>query len=174
MNWLKTLYEVLGSQYPRLSIIISALIGAMIFGAGWWLIGKEYEKEQREAALSGASSPGLSVSVPNTQQGPTLSPVQERLLELLAEYQKKFATGKLVIIRKNGALHFDNDPDKGAEISLVRDLYGSDESGNAIRFEQLMESMPGEYVRFWGEARLDNPFVVSVTDAGMKYLRSQR
>jgi hypothetical protein len=104
-----------------------------------------------------------------------LSPVQERLLELLAGYQKKFAADKLIISRKTGSLRFDNDPKKGSDVSLIRDLYGSTAnlSGKAAEFERLMEGMPSEYVRLLGEARLDNPFVVSVTQKGMKYLRSK-
>jgi len=101
-----------------------------------------------------------------------LAPVQERLLELLVKYQRQFATHKLVVSRVNGGLHFDGEPEKGADINLIQELYGEgDEAARAAQFEELMESMPTEYVRFYGETRLDNPFVVSVTEPGMAYLR---
>ena len=105
---------------------------------------------------------------------PTLAPEQERTLELLVKYQKKFATNKLIIGRKTGKLHFDGDPEKGKEISLVHELYGVGigDVARAAQFEKLLESMPPDYVRFYGESRFDNPFVISVTEAGMKYLRS--
>jgi hypothetical protein len=103
-----------------------------------------------------------------------LMPVQERLLEVLAKYQKAFAASKLVVSRTNGRLYFDGDRNKGKDTNLLTDLYGSAEGdvSRAGEFEKLMESMPAEYLRLYGEARLDNPFVVSVTEDGMKYLRS--
>ncbi len=104
----------------------------------------------------------------------TLLPAQERLLGLLAKYQREFATNKLVISREGGTLHFDGEPEKGQGISLIRDLYGMGEDDTrGTQFEELMESMPPEYVRFFGEARFDNPFVVSVSRLGMQYLRPE-
>jgi hypothetical protein len=57
MDLLKTLYEVLGSSYPRLSILVAAVLGALIFGGSWWLIGKQYEKEQRESGTVRTADP---------------------------------------------------------------------------------------------------------------------
>ncbi len=113
-------------------------------------------------------------SVPVRAEMLILSPGQERLLELLAKYQKMFAANKLVVSRRKGTLHFDGKPEKGKGISLLHDLYGVDESdeSRASEFEKLMESIPLDYLRLYGEARLDNPFVVSVTNKGMKYLRT--
>jgi hypothetical protein len=34
-----------------------------------------------------------------------------------------------------------------------------------------MESMPAEYVRFIPETRMDSPFVVLVTEEGMRFLQ---
>ena len=174
MEWLKTLYEVLGSDYPRLSLTIVALIGFLFFGGGWWVIGQQYEKQRRAITSTSKAETDAKRSQSVIETGPALTPVQERLLELLAHYQKQFGVGKLVVLRNNGGLHFDNEPQKGAGISLLRDLYGSGDPGNAIRFEQLMESMPPRYVRTFAEMRLDSPFVVGVTDAGMAYLRPRR
>lgn len=166
MEWLKSLYEFLGSQYPRLSILIAAALGAVLFGGGWWLIGKQYERDSAKIPTSASASvqPAL----------PVLSPVQERLLELLAKYQRQFAVTKLVVLRKQGTLFFDDDPHKGTDVSLIRDLYGSDKATEDVRFEELMETMPPEYLRFFPEMRLDSPFVVGVTEAGMRYLQSRR
>ena len=50
MELLKTLYEVLGSSYPRLSIGVAAIVGALFFGGSWWLIGKRYEADQQMTA----------------------------------------------------------------------------------------------------------------------------
>ena len=174
MEWLKAFYEVLGSDYPRLSLGIAALIGATLFGGGWWVIGQQYEKQRRAITSTSKQETVAKLSQPVVETSPALTPLQERLLELLAGYQKQFGAGKLVVLRNNGGLHFDNEPEKGAGISLLRDLYGSQDAANAIRFEQLMESMPMHYIRTFPEMRLDSPFVVSVSDKGMEYLRSRR
>jgi hypothetical protein len=108
---------------------------------------------------------------PSASTSPILSPPQERLLGLLAQYQRQFAADKLIIDRKGGTLHFDDNAKKGEGISLVRDLYGSEDSTNRTAFERLVESMPPDYVRLFPETRWGNPFVLSVTEAGLRYLR---
>jgi len=97
-------------------------------------------------------------------------PPQERLLGLLADYQRQYAADKLIVGR-NGRLYFDNDQNKGKEVSLLRDLYGSDDLTNQRTFERLVESMPPEYLRLLPEMRWDSPFVISVTEAGLRYLK---
>ncbi len=77
MDLLKTLYEVLGSSYPRLSIVVAAALGAAIFGGAWWLIGKQYQKEQHEAAAAlpvsaGPKQPSASSSI--SPSSPVVSP----------------------------------------------------------------------------------------------------
>jgi len=172
MEWLKSLYEFSGSQYPRLSLLVAATIGAVVFGGGWWLLGKQYEKAKLAASAPAAVLPAASASALPAQA--ILSPAQERLLELVASHQRQFAARKLVIGRKTGVLHFDDDQPRSAGVSLLRDLFGSDDSTNAPHFEQLVESMPPEYLRLLPEMRWDSPFVVSVTEAGMKYLQSRK
>jgi hypothetical protein len=109
----------------------------------------------------------------NNSRERSLLPQQERLLALLASYQRQFGANKLIISRADGSLHFDGDPERGSDISLVRDLFGSIDTHNGGRFEQLVENMPSEYVRLLGETRLDNPLVISVTEAGNSYLRKK-
>jgi len=105
-----------------------------------------------------------------------LSPPQERLLSLLFRYQRDFAASKLVIGRK-GQLFFDDmERRNSVKINLLTELYGSKDNDNSrlSDFVSLMESLPPEYVRFHAEARFDNPFVVSVTSDGVKYLREPK
>jgi hypothetical protein len=44
---IKTAYEVVGIPHPRASLAMAALVGAVLFGLAWWLIGKGYEISQR-------------------------------------------------------------------------------------------------------------------------------
>lgn len=162
MNWLQSVYEVIGAPYPRLSIVVAAMVGAFVFGGGWWLVGRQHAKDNTPPATA-----PVSVS---TTEGQTLLPQQQRLLELLAGYQRQFAASKLVISRSDGSLQFDGTPDRAIGVSVIRDLYGTVDGRNAGRFEELIESMPPDYVRLIAEARWDNPFVVNVTPAGVKRL----
>jgi len=86
---------------------------------------------------------------------------------VLAGYQKQFAASRLVVSRTDGRLHFDDDPKRGSDVSLIADLFGSVSEYNAGRFEELVHSVPVEFIRVTSEARWDNPFVLSVTAAGM-------
>jgi hypothetical protein len=123
---------------------------------------------------------GVLIFVPRTTDhphptspltSPILSPPQERLLGLIADYQRQFAANKLIIGRTDGRLYFDDSQTKGEGISLVHDLYGSEDATNRASFERLVESMPPEYLRLLPEMRFDSPFVASVTEAGLRYLR---
>lgn len=126
------------------------------------------------AAVVGPSIKSAVEPLEGTSPAGVLLPPQERLLELLAKYQERFGASKLVISRSNGTLYFDDDPRRGAGVSLLKDLYGSVDAHRAGRFEELVESMPAEYVRVIAESRFDNPFVLRVTGAGIKHLRGKR
>lgn len=62
------------------------------------------------------------------------------------------------------------------KVNFLTELYGSKENdySRLSDFISLMESLPIKYVRFHAEARFDNPFVVSVTSDGVKYLREPK
>jgi len=100
-----------------------------------------------------------------------LLPAQGRLLELVAHYQRQFAASKLVVLRETGKLVFDDQPARGDEVNLIRDLYGSVDALDAARFVALVESMPAVYLQLLPETRWDNPFVLTITEAGSEYLR---
>ncbi len=104
-----------------------------------------------------------------------LSPIQERLLRLLADYQQRFAVHKLIIARA-GKLYFDPDsPHSETKVSLLTDLFGvkEDDESRARELEMLIEQMPDEYLRRLPESRFDNPFVVAVSEEGINYLRGK-
>jgi hypothetical protein len=105
---------------------------------------------------------------------PVLSPSQERLLILRADYQRQYAASKLVVSRKDGRLHFDGDLEKGKDVSLIRDLFGSVDSSKQTEFVGLMESIPPEYLRSFPEMRWGSPFVVGITDSGSRYMRERQ
>lgn len=154
-----------------------------------WIVAYNLAESISPPPASPAPSPPSSTRSPSTSIGvvqgpviinqggsltsadPVMSPVQERLLEILAKHQRQFAASKLVVGRKDGKLHFDDDPSKAADLSVVADLYGSETPARQAEFERLVESMPPEYLRLIPEARWDSPFVVSVTEKGMTHLR---
>ncbi len=101
---------------------------------------------------------------------PLLKAQQERLLALINSYQAELGARKLIVDRHNGTLYFDDPQRSEPKYNFMKDIYGSMQQSNAGLFEELMESMPPEYVRFFPEARFGNPFVISITEEGKLYL----
>lgn len=55
MDWLKALYELVGVPFPRLSLAVAALIGAVLLSGAWWLVGRQYRRDQPPTTSSGQS-----------------------------------------------------------------------------------------------------------------------
>jgi hypothetical protein len=111
--------------------------------------------------------------------GPVLTPSQESLLRTIHKYQVRFAADKLVIGR-NGGLHFDapqrDDPAmKDVRINVAADVLGGhmEPAARNREFELVMNSIPTDYLRHIPEGRMDSPFVVTITEAGIRYLRGR-
>jgi len=105
---------------------------------------------------------------------PVLNPAQEKLLSIISDNQREYAATKLVIGR-NGILYVDKPKEARVERNILAVLFGSqsDDPSYVARFNDLMEGMPEAYLRRIPEARFDNPYVVSVTDEGSRYLRKK-
>jgi hypothetical protein len=108
---------------------------------------------------------------PYTAQAPVLDPQKEKLLTLIHKYQVQLGASKLIVLR-DGRIYDDQTRSIIAGIDLGSELFGAG-SSPAVRgpqFERLMESMPSEYLRMIPESRLGSPFVVTITEAGIRYL----
>ena len=59
--------------------------------------------------------------------------------------------------------------------NLLAALFGAREGdlSRSKEFERLMELLPDVYLRRYPETRINSPFVVGVTDEGVKYLRGK-
>jgi hypothetical protein len=111
-------------------------------------------------------------SAPQAQQSsplPGLEPLQDKLLEELAHLQKENGALKLVLDRKGYLVM------RGKKHGILANIYGEEIHTEAREqaFERLVESMPEIYLRRLPETLLDNPFVVTVTQEGMRYLRGR-
>jgi len=100
----------------------------------------------------------------------TLQPQEEALLTIIHKYQVQFSAKKLIIGR-TGAI-FDDPNRKNTDINVAAELFGSENvsSEQLQEFESLIEGMPENYLRFFPETRLGSPFVVSITEEGIRYL----
>ena len=67
MEWLKAIYGVIGAEYPILSLIGAAVLGAFLLGGAWWLVGREYRKEYREIAEVTAAPSQPSIEADGTR-----------------------------------------------------------------------------------------------------------
>ena len=52
MDWLKAIYGVFGAEYPILSLVGAAVLGAFMLGGAWWLVGHEYRKEHPQTVTA--------------------------------------------------------------------------------------------------------------------------
>ena len=109
---------------------------------------------------------------PLTQQEtrlPGLEPLQDKLLETIAHFQKELGEPKLVLARNGYLVRGDK------KNTILGHVFGGALHSEAQEqaFEHLVESMPEVYLRRMPETRFDNPFVVTVTPEGMRYLRGR-
>lgn len=126
---------------------IFVAIGIFLAAVGSFLVYYGQNLLRTSSTLSPAGQTG------GAQVLRVLSPQQERLLRVIHKYQVDFGADKLVIAAE--AL--------GA---------GADPAARNREFEILMNGLPLEYLRQLPEMRLGSPFVVTITDAGIGYLKS--
>ena len=72
IQWLKAIYEVFGSPYPRVSLVVVAILGALGASALWVFAAKQVEKDHAAAAKSASppTSAPTSISGPASTTGP--------------------------------------------------------------------------------------------------------
>ena len=90
MSALDTLYEIFGNRFPIPSQIIACLVGAIVFGFGWYSIGRHYRNEQAKTA----NVPAANLSFPPTPVE-SESPSQSQKETTSAE-EKKTASAQAV------------------------------------------------------------------------------
>jgi len=102
-----------------------------------------------------------------------LPPQQERILFLIYKNQLQLGVRKLILGR-NGDIYSD-DPKlrESLKVNLIKELFGSAADPKAYQneFEAAVEAIPERYLKKFAEMRLDSPFVVAITDEGIKYIR---
>lgn len=93
-----------------------------------------------------------------------------RLLQLIADCQQRHRVDKVVVRRDGSGLSVVYGNGQTVPLADVHPLaaVGSDD---ADRFADLVASVPTEYLTALSERRLGNPFVLRVTDTGLRYLR---
>jgi len=72
LEWPKIIYETIGAKHPVLSLIAASLLGAFLFGGGWWLIGEQYKRdaEKLHVTPSPVVTPAPSSTGSATANGP--------------------------------------------------------------------------------------------------------
>ncbi len=106
MDWAKLIYEVVGPKYPIASQIIVTLLGALIFGGGWWLIGKHSAKS--DASHVSANSITLPVA-----SGP-----KDEIINAPSDALEMLSPDDLKIRVKNG---FDGKATNGLILEFIND-----------------------------------------------------
>ena len=97
-----------------------------------------------------------------------------RLLRLIADCQQRHRVDKVVVRRDGSALSVVYGNGQTVPVPDVRprdEALPATEPDAAARFEALVASIPGDYLSTLSERRLGSPFVLRVTDTGLRYLR---
>lgn len=106
LDLLRTLYEVLGGNYPRASTAIAALIGAVLFGGGWWLIGRGVEAKRSVEPTQQKPTSQLSVQAkvpPASRSGDgDLGMTLEELDKKYRSLDGRFAEQEALVRESNG------------------------------------------------------------------------
>jgi hypothetical protein len=73
LEWLKALYETFGTPYPRASLVVVAVLGAIFSAAVWVFAAKQVEKDHQvpsnPSRVSGPASTAGPQSPANTGNG---------------------------------------------------------------------------------------------------------
>lgn len=110
-----------------------------------------------------------------TSRARPLSEPEQRLLRLVADCRQRFKVDKVVVRRDGsgmGAVYGNGQtvpvPDVCPRLETLPEL--ADDVA-AARFEALVAGIPEEYVTALSERRIGNPFVLRLTETGLRYLR---
>ncbi|MDX2169954.1 MAG: hypothetical protein SF182_22990, partial [Deltaproteobacteria bacterium] len=109
------------------------------------------------------------------QRARPLSDAEQRLLRLVADCRQRFKVDKVVVRRDGsamGAVYGNGQtvpvPDVCPRAEALPDHPGD---AAAARFEALVTGIPDDYLTALPERRLGNPFVLRITETGLRYLR---
>jgi hypothetical protein len=56
LAWFKPIYELVGTPFPKTSLIAVMVLGAAISGGFWSLVGKQVAKDNRQQSLTNGSA----------------------------------------------------------------------------------------------------------------------
>lgn len=77
MDWLKAIYGVVGAEYPILSLAVASLVGEILFGGAWWLVGREYRQQHPSVAVRNEAKPVGLPSSSTSSRGDRPATAQE-------------------------------------------------------------------------------------------------
>jgi hypothetical protein len=60
LNYLKDFYGIVGAKHPTLSLALASLLGAILFGGSWIIVGRLYSADQAAAAKTPSSHAEVS------------------------------------------------------------------------------------------------------------------
>lgn len=94
MELLKAIYGAFGATYPIASLIIAAILGALVSGGAWWTIGKLYDKDQEEKRVITTSQKHIAMEREANEQGSQsvdelISLLDSRFENIIADIEAK-------------------------------------------------------------------------------------
>ena len=75
LNYLKDFYGIVGAKHPTLSLVLVSLLGAVLFGGSWIIVGRLYSADQAAATKTPSTHVEASgdCSAANSGNGSTIN-----------------------------------------------------------------------------------------------------
>ena len=153
---------------------IFILLGVFVIAIGSFLIyyGQDLVRKEPETRLAARTSVPPAGGDERPQM-PILDATQEKVLRVLFKIQSQHGARKLIVIRETTEILVPTEDDSQKASNLSEEMWGPVDSTRAQQLERLMEDLPAIYVERLSESRWGNPFVVRVTEEGIRYLRNE-
>ncbi len=158
------MFELIASHFNKILAILRSLEGWIIVVisvyAGFSAYHLLHQSEIRELQLK-------SERLTATSADEQLSDKQFKLLGEIAKLQARHKENK-AIIGKDGEV-YDDEQRKLLGVNVIKFVFETDTPRiYQTKFEDLVMSIPSRYMYVIPEARFDSPFVLRVTEQGLK------
>jgi hypothetical protein len=119
MELLKIIYALVGAPFPISSLVIMTMLGAFLFGGGWWAIGKQSDKERegkkQQAISTDTAKTDIGTVAPVNQTGVVAGVINGNVTvnpRMTAEPQKSpEQKPKFMLLMNGGNVFMPNAPD---------------------------------------------------------------
>lgn len=168
------MYDFFVKHFDKISLFLKEpvfyVLIVVVFMLGMKLFHTMHNAELRELQLKAERLEALEEKFKDEIR--ILDEAQIRLLKNIYNFQVKTPDNK-VILARDGFI-FDDQARKPTSINLVRQVLNKEPDEQSLReLDELILSIPNEFMKLIPEMRWDSPYVIVVTSEGVKKLQEE-